>query len=202
MQLDFAELTADEAYRWLASTVTPRPIAWVSTVSKAGVSNLAPYSFFQVVCDEPPTLMLSVGRLPDGRLKDSLVNARDSGQLIIHLVSQPLAESMNATAATLPHDVSEIDQLGLSTVAGDRVAVPRLRAAPVAFECEVAEIKPYPAHDPRHFLIFARVLLAHVDDAMLADPRHVDPAKLDLVGRLSGPWYATTRDRFGMKRPP
>jgi flavin reductase (DIM6/NTAB) family NADH-FMN oxidoreductase RutF len=202
VQLDFTSLDPAESYRWLASTVTPRPIAWVSTVSAAGVSNLAPYSFFQVVCDEPPTLMLSVGRLPDGRLKDTLVNARDTGQLIIHLVSAELAETMNATAATLPHDVSEIEQMGLETVPGDRVTVPRFGAAPVAFECEVAEIKPYPVHDPRHFLIFARVLLAHVDDAVLADARHVDPGKLDLVGRLSGPWYATTRDRFGMTRPP
>jgi flavin reductase (DIM6/NTAB) family NADH-FMN oxidoreductase RutF len=201
VQLDFTSLDPAESYRWLASTVTPRPIAWVSTVSAAGVSNLAPYSFFQVVCDEPPTLMLSVGRLADGRLKDTLVNARDTGQLIIHLVSAALAETMNTTAATLPHDVSEIEQLGLETVPGERVTVPRLRAASIAFECEVAEIKPYPAQDPRHFLIFARVLLAHVDDAVLADPRHVDPGKLDLVGRLSGPWYATTRDRFEMTRP-
>jgi flavin reductase (DIM6/NTAB) family NADH-FMN oxidoreductase RutF len=202
VQLDFTSLDPAESYRWLASTVTPRPIAWVSTVSAAGVSNLAPYSFFQVVCDEPPTLMLSVGRLADGRLKDTLVNARDTGQLIIHLVSAALAETMNATAATLPHDVSEIEQLGLETVPGERVTVPRLCAASIAFECEVAEIKPYPAQDPRHFLIFARVLLAHVDDSVLADPRHVDPGKLDLVGRLSGSWYATTRDRFAITRPP
>ena len=202
MQLDFTTLDPAESYRWLASTVTPRPIAWVSTVSTAGVSNLAPYSFFQVICDDPPTLMVNVGQLPGGRLKDTLINARDTGQLIIHLVSHGLAETMNATAATLPHEVSEIAQLGLATVPGDRVAVSRLPAAPVAFECEVAEIKPYPAEDPRHFLIFARVLLAHVDDAVTADARHVDPAKLDLVGRLGGPWYATTRDRFGMTRPP
>jgi flavin reductase (DIM6/NTAB) family NADH-FMN oxidoreductase RutF len=82
------------------------------------------------------------------------------------------------------------------------VAVPRLPQAPVAFECEVAEIKPYPAEASRQFLIFARVLLAHIDDAVMADARHVDPAKLDLVGRLGGSWYATTRDRFAMKRPP
>lgn len=202
MQLDFAALGATEAYRWLTSTVTPRPIAWVSTVSAAGVSNLAPFSFFQVICDEPPTLMVNVGLRPDGQPKDTLVNARATGQLVIHLVSAELAQTMNATSATLPHDVSEIDQLGIATVSGSRVAVPRLPQAPVAFECEVAEIKPYPAEAPRHFLIFARVLLAHIDDAVMVDARHVDPAKLDLVGRLGGTWYATTRDRFAMKRPP
>ena len=202
MQLDLATLGAAEAYRWLTSTVTPRPIAWVSTVSAAGVSNLAPFSFFQVICDEPPTLMVNVGLRPDGQAKDTVQNARTTGQLVIHLVSAELAQTMNATSASLPHDVSEIDQLGIATVPGSRVAVPRLAQAPVAFECEVAEIKPYPAEAPRQFLIFARVLLAHVDDAVMADARHVDPAKLDLVGRLGGAWYTTTRDRFAMKRPP
>lgn len=202
MQLDFATLGATEAYRWLTSTVTPRPIAWVATVSAAGVSNLAPFSFFQVICDEPPTLMVNVGLRPDGQPKDTVLNARANGQLVIHLVSAALAQSMNATSASLPHDVSEIEQVGIATVPGSRVAVPRLAQAPVAFECEVAEIKPYPAEAPRQFLIFARVLLAHVDDAVMADARHVDAAKLDLIGRLGGAWYATTRDRFAMKRPP
>ncbi|MCP1373771.1 flavin reductase family protein [Dyella lutea] len=202
MQLDLASLSAEEAYRWLTATVTPRPIAWVSSVSAAGVTNLAPFSFFQVICDQPPTLMVNVGLNPGGRLKDTLVNARETGQLVIHLVNAAMAPAMNESAATLPPEVSEIEVCGLETAPGIRVAVPRLLRAPVAFECEVAEIIPYPDESPRHFLIFARVLLAHIDDAVMADGRHVDPGKLDLVGRMGGVWYATTRDRFAMKRPP
>lgn len=201
MQLDFSQLNAAESYRWLSSTVTPRPIAWVSTVSAAGVSNLAPFSFFQVICDDPPTLMVNVGLRSPGQLKDTLSNARATGELVIHLVSRDQAELMNETAATLAHGQSEIDANRIATVPSVRVKPPRVAAAAVSFECTVAEIKPYPAENPRQFLIFARVLLAHIDDAVMADDRHVDPAKLDLISRLSGSLYATTRDRFALKRP-
>lgn len=201
MQLDFTRLGAAESYRWLSSTVTPRPIAWVSTVSASGDENLAPFSFFQVICDDPATLMVNVGLHGPDRLKDTVRNARETGELVIHLVSRAAAEAMNATSATLAHGQSEFELAGLATVPSTLVKPPRLADAAVAFECEVAEIKPYPAENPRQFLIFAKVLLGHIDDAVMADGRHVDAAKLDLVGRLSGSYYATTRDRFSMKRP-
>ncbi|MGU2438531.1 flavin reductase family protein, partial [Pseudomonas aeruginosa] len=86
MQLDFTTIAPAEAYRWLASTVTPRPIAWVSTLSAEGASNLAPFSFFQVISDEPPTLMVNVSLRDDGSLKDTLRNVQATGQLVIHLV--------------------------------------------------------------------------------------------------------------------
>ena len=201
MQLDFSHLNAADSYRWLSSTVTPRPIAWVSTVSASGITNLAPFSFFQVICDDPPTLMVNVGLRSPGQMKDTLENVRETGELVIHLVSRDQAERMNETSATLARDHSEIEASGIATLPSVRVKPPRVAAAAVAFECTLAEIKPYPAENPRQFLIFARVLLAHIDDAVMADERHVDPAKLDLVGRLSGSWYSTTRDRFALKRP-
>ena len=201
MQLDFSQLDAAESYRWLSSTVTPRPIAWVSTLSANGITNLAPFSFFQVICDDPATLMVNVGLRANGELKDTLRNAQDTGELVIHLVSKAESEHMNATAATLVHDNSEFDAVGIVTVPSVRIKPPRIAAASVAFECKLAEVIPYPVEHPRQFLLFARVLLAHIDDAVMADERHVDPAKLDLVGRLSGSWYSTTRDRFAMKRP-
>jgi flavin reductase (DIM6/NTAB) family NADH-FMN oxidoreductase RutF len=202
MQLDFSKLDAVESYRWLSSTVTPRPIAWVSTVSTNGIANLAPFSFFQVICDDPATLMVNVGLHDGNRLKDTVRNVRETGELVIHLVSRTAAETMNATSATLAHDHSEFELAGIATTPSSLVKPPRIADAAVAFECQLAEIKPYPTEHPRQFLIFAKVLLGHIDDAVMADERHVDPAKLDLVGRLSGSLYATTRDRFSMKRPP
>ena len=193
MQLDFSTLAPADAYRWLASTVTPRPIAWVSTLSAQGQGNLAPFSFFQVISDEPPTLMVNTSIRDDGSVKDTLRNVRETGQLVIHLVSAAQAEAMNATAATLPHGVSEIEQVGIATLPSVRVAPPRV--------AELAQIQPYPADKPSCYLIFARVLLAHIDDAVLRDERHVDPAKLDLVGRLGGTHYSFTRDTFSMIRP-
>jgi flavin reductase (DIM6/NTAB) family NADH-FMN oxidoreductase RutF len=201
MQLDFTHLSAADSYRWLSSTVTPRPIAWVSTVSAAGIANLAPFSFFQVICDDPATLMVNVGLQADGRLKDTVRNVQETGELVIHLVSRAAAEAMNATSATLAHDQSEFELAGLATKPSTLVKPLRIADAAVSFECELAEIKPYPAENPRQFLIFAKVLLGHIDDAVMADARHVDAAKLDLVGRLSGSFYSSTRDRFSMKRP-
>lgn len=201
MRLDFATLGAAEAYRWMTATVTPRPIAWVSTRSADGVDNLAPFSFFQVVCDDPPTLMLSIGARADGGEKDTLRNLRERGELVIQLVSMAHADAMNATAEGFPHGVSEFERCSVASTPSERVAPPRVAGAAVAFECALASILPYPAESPSHHLVFAEVLLAHIDDAALGDARHIDPAKLDLVGRLGGSAYATTRDVFHLKRP-
>ncbi len=201
MQLDFAALPANEAYRWLTATVTPRPIAWVSTRSADGLDNLAPFSFFQVVCDAPPTLMLSIGLRPDGGEKDTLRNLRERGELVIQLVSAAQAEAMNATAAAFPHGVSEFERCGIASTPSQRIEPPRVTDSAVAFECLLAGIQPYPAETPTHHLVFAEVVFAHIDDAALGDARHIDSAKLDLIGRLGGASYVRTRDVFQLKRP-
>jgi flavin reductase (DIM6/NTAB) family NADH-FMN oxidoreductase RutF len=201
MRLDFSELPAIEGYRWLTATVTPRPIAWVSTRSAEGIDNLAPFSFFQVVCDEPPTLMVSISRRDGDEPKDTLLNLRDNGELVVQLVGHAQAEAMNASSASLPRGVSEFERFGIASTPSERVKPLRVVGAPVAFECRVAEIKPYPAERPTHHLVFAEVLLAHIDDGVLADARHADAAKLDLIGRMGGSLYATTRDTFAMIRP-
>lgn len=201
MLIDFSQLAALDAYRWLASTVTPRPIAWVSSRSAAGVSNLAPFSFFQVISDEPPTLMVNVNHHPDGSLKDTLRNAEETGELVIQLVSFKHADAMNASSAILEHGVSEFEQCGIASLASERVAVPRVAGAAVTFECKVSQIQPFPQNNPNCNLIFAEVLLAHIDDAVLNEKGRVDPHKLDLVGRLGGMSYTRTRETFDMTRP-
>jgi flavin reductase (DIM6/NTAB) family NADH-FMN oxidoreductase RutF len=201
MQLDFNTLEPLERYRWLASTITPRPIAWVSSQSAAGVSNLAPFSFFQVISDDPPTLMVNVNHRADGGLKDTLLNVQASGELVIQLVSFAQAEAMNASAAVLPYGISEFEQCGIASLPSQRVLPPRVAGAAVAFECRVAQIQAYPADKPNCHLIFAEVLLAHIDDAVLTEQGRIDAPKLDLVGRLGGMAYSRTRDTFEMRRP-
>ncbi|MGG5874039.1 flavin reductase family protein [Pseudomonas peli] len=201
MQLDFNALEPLDRYRWLASTITPRPIAWVSSQSVEGVSNLAPFSFFQVISDDPPTLMVNVNHRADGDLKDTLLNVQASGELVIQLVSFAQTEAMNASAAVLPYGISEFEQCGIASVASQRVAPPRVAGAAVAFECRVAQIQAYPADKPNCHLIFAEVLLAHIDDAVLNEQGRIDPYKLDVVGRLGGIAYSRTRDTFEMRRP-
>ncbi|QFT22143.1 Flavin reductase like domain protein [Pseudomonas sp. THAF187a] len=201
MQLDFSALSPLDAYRWLASSVTPRPIAWVSSRSPEGVANLAPFSFFQVISDNPPTLLVNVNTRDDGSLKDTLRNAQASGELAIQLVSFAQAEAMNASAAVLPHEISEFEHYAIASVPCERIDVPRVVGAPVTFECRVAQIQPYPAQRPNSHLIFAEVLLAHIDDALLTEQGRLDPLQLDLVGRLGGSAYCRTRDVFNMQRP-
>lgn len=201
MQLDFTQLAPLDAYRWLASTVTPRPIAWVSTLSSEGTSNLAPFSFFQVISDDPATLLVNINTRDNGELKDTLRNVQDTGELVIQLVTFAQAETMNASAAWLPHGVSEFEQCGIATEASLRVRPPRVAGVPVAFECRLAEVQPYPRANPNCHLVFAEVLLAHIDDQVLTEAGRVDPQRLDLVGRLGGSAYSRTRETFTMARP-
>jgi flavin reductase (DIM6/NTAB) family NADH-FMN oxidoreductase RutF len=145
--------------------------------------------------------MLSIGPRADGSEKDTLRNLRERGELAIQLVSVAQAASMNETSASFPHGVSEFERCGVSALHSERIAPLRVAGAQVVFECRLAQIQPYPATRPSHHLVFAEVLLAHIDDAALTDARHVDPEKLDLVGRLGGTGYATTRDRIHLRRP-
>ncbi|MBT8764858.1 flavin reductase family protein [Metapseudomonas boanensis] len=201
MQLDFSQISPLDAYRWLASTVTPRPIAWVSTLSADGVSNLAPFSFFQVISDNPPTLMVNISTRDDGELKDTLRNIRETGELVIQLVPFAQAELMNASAARLPHGISEFERCGIDSESSALVRAPRVSGAPVAFECRLVEVQPYPKANPNCHLVFAQVLLAHIDDAVLTEAGRVDPQRMDLVGRLGGSHYTRTQDTFTLIRP-
>lgn len=201
MELDFSQMAPLEAYRWLASTVTPRPIAWVSSVAADGTTNLAPFSFFQVISDDPPTLMVNVNHHADGSLKDTLRNVQATGELVIHLVSFAQSQQMNASSAGLAHGQSEFEHCQIAHVVSNLVAPPRVADAVVAFECKVAEIQPYPRDNPNCSLIFAQVLLAHVRDDVLNEKGRADPHKLDLVGRLGGAAYTRTNDTFEMIRP-
>ena len=127
MELDLEGEHRSRAYSLLVSLVTPRPIAWVSTLSRDGVSNLAPFSFFQIISDNPATLLVNINTRGDGQLKDTLRNVQDTGELVIHLVSFEQAEAMNASAALLPHGESEFEACGIATE-------PSLRVRPLASE--------------------------------------------------------------------
>lgn len=201
MQLDFSSLAPLERYRWLASTITPRPIAWVSSLSAEGVSNLAPFSFFSVISDDPATLLVNVNHRSDGGLKDTLRNIQATGEMVIQLVGFEQAQAMNASAAVLPYGTSEFEHADIASVPSLRIKPPRVAGAAIAFECRLLEAMPYPVAAPNCHLVFAEVLLAHVDERVLNEQGRVDPHKLDLVGRLGGMAYSRTLDTFEMRRP-
>lgn len=200
MQIDFTALEPRQAYHWLISTIVPRPIAWVSTLSPAGVVNLAPFSFFNGVTSRPPTLMFVPVTKIDGTPKDTLRNIEANGEFVVNLVNTDLAESMNATAAALPYDESELEHFGIAPAASSEIAPPRVAAAPVAFECRLATITRL-GHEPGVAnVVFGHILRAHVADAVLDSDGRIDPARLGLIGRMGGDDYCHTADQFTIDR--
>lgn len=201
MLLDFTSLKPREAYAWMISTILPRPIAWVSTVSAEGKTNLAPFSFFQGVTSNPPTLMFVPVNTRDGTKKDTVRNIEQVPEFVVNLVSFALAEQMNATSATLPYGDSEFETFGIARMRSDRVRPPRVAASPVAFECTLDRIVQIGEGPLAANVIFGRIQVAHVADSLLAANGKPDPAKLDLIGRMGGETFARTTERFDLERP-
>jgi flavin reductase (DIM6/NTAB) family NADH-FMN oxidoreductase RutF len=201
MILDFSSLAPREAYGWMTSTILPRPIAWVSTLSAEGKTNLAPFSFFQGITANPPTLMFVPVNTREGRKKDTLRNIEAIPEFVVNLVSFELSEQMNRTAASLPYGESEFERFSIASLPATRVRPPRVAAAPVAFECVLESIHRIGAGALAANVIFGRILALHVRDEVLGADGRPDPAKLDLVGRLGGESYARTTERFDLTRP-
>ena len=201
MRLDLTSLPIRDAYSWMISTILPRPIAWVSTLSAEGKTNLAPFSFFQGVCANPPTLMFVPVNTRDGAKKDTVRNIEAVPEFVVNLVPFALAEAMNATAALLPYGESEFEKFGIASAPSERVRPPRVAAAPVAFECALDRIVHIGEGPLAANVMFGRILVAHVSDAVLGADGRPDPAKLDLIARLGGEAYARTRETFEMTRP-
>ncbi|OHE89551.1 MAG: flavin reductase [Verrucomicrobia bacterium RIFCSPLOWO2_12_FULL_64_8] len=201
MLLEFAKLPAREVYGWMISTITPRPIAWVSTISAAGRTNLAPFSFFQGVTANPPTLLFVPVNNRDGGKKDTVRNIEEVPEFVVNLVPFALAETMNATSASLPYGESEFEKFGIAGTPSIRVRPPRVAAAPVAFECTLDRIVDVGEGPLAARVVFGRIQLVHLSDAMLGADGRVDPAKLDTIGRMGGESYCRTTERFALKRP-
>jgi flavin reductase (DIM6/NTAB) family NADH-FMN oxidoreductase RutF len=201
MHLDFTALTPRDAYTWMISTILPRPIAWVSTISADGRTNLAPFSFFQGVCANPPTLMFVPVNTRDGGKKDTVRNLEQVPEFVVNLVPFALAEQMNACAAALPYGECEFEKFGIDSRASERVRPPRVAAAPVAFECSLDRLVHIGEGPLAAQVTFGRILTAHVSDAVLGPDGRPDPAKLDLIGRMGGELYARTTERFALTRP-
>lgn len=201
MRLNFSELKPRDAYAWMISTILPRPIAWVSTVSVEGKTNLAPFSFFQGVTSNPPTLMFVPVNTRDGVKKDTVRNIEQVPEFVVNLVSFALAEQMNQTSALLPYGESEFERFGVAATPSDCVRPPRVAAAPVAFECTLDRFVHIGEGPLAANVVFGRIHVAHVSEAVLNADGKPDPGKLDLVGRLGGESFARTTARFDLKRP-
>ena len=199
IELDLLTTHADRAYPILAGLVTPRPIAWVTTLNEDGSVNAAPFSFFNVFGAEPPLVIFAPGDRDDGSPKDTARNCRRTGEFVVNLVDEALAEVMVRTSASVPYGVSETEQGKLATAPSITVAPPRITAAPAALECKVHSIQQI----GENRLILGIVHRVQVRKTFY-DPEtlRIRGEKFHPVGRMSVPnWYCRTRDLFEMKRP-
>lgn len=192
-------IETQDAYKLMTGLIVPRPIGWIGTTDGAGRHNLAPYSFFQAVATNPPMVLFSAG-VNSGHEKDSLVNARATGEFTCSIVGMATAEAMNQTSAVLEPGSSEFDFAGLTPLESDLVAAPRVAEARASLECRVDRIIELGQEPAVNAVVFGEVVRIHVDDDLL-DGTRIDFDGLDAVGRLAGNLYSTTRDRFDITRP-
>jgi len=199
MELDLEGKHASRGYGMLIALVTPRPIAWVTTLDENGIVNAAPFSFFNAFGADPPIIGFAPGDRSDGSPKDTARNIRRNHEFVVNLVDEATAEAMNVTSASLPHGVSELDAAKLTAVPSSVVSPPRIGEAPASMEC--SEWGTLQIGGNR--LVIGLVKRVHVRDDL------IDPEKLRIrtenfhvIGRMASPdWYCRTRDRFQMRRP-
>jgi len=190
------------ASKLLYAAVTPRPIAWVSTVDEDGNRNLAPYSFFNAVCSTPPTIMFAVGYRTDPNPKDTLTNIQQTGEFVVNFVTEANAEAMNLTAETVLPEVDEFEVAGLTATPSTKVRPPRVQTSPIAFECQLNQVVTISEAPGGGYAVFGTIVAMHVDDAIYDPERdYVDFDAYQVVGRMAGNSYTRTRDRFDLKRP-
>ena len=186
--------------RVLTGVVVPRPIAFVSTMSKDGLINLAPYSFFNAVAYDPPTIVFSSSRQAGDKRKDTMTHIEETGEFVVNIVVDDIAEAMNRTAAEYPSDVSEFEIAGLTPAPSERVKPPRVAESPVNMECRLLQVVPLGQGDHQHGLVIGQIVLMHIRDDII-DGHRINHQRLKPTGRLAGSMYCHTSDVFEMVRP-
>ena len=189
------DIQTSDLYKLLIGSVMPRPIAWVGSLNDAGIANLAPYSFFTVASINPPVIAISIANKDDGSKKDSLANIENSHCFSVSMVSHENVKAMSVTSEGFDAEVSEFEMAGLTETPCTKINSVRCAEAGVSFECTLREVKTFGDTAGAGNLVLADVVVIHVDDEVV-DGFKIDSAKIDLVGRLAGANYTTTRDSF------
>ncbi|MGA8836323.1 MAG: flavin reductase family protein [Candidatus Sulfotelmatobacter sp.] len=202
-----SEISHNELYGILLNSVAPRPIAWVSTISPSGQHNLAPFSFFNVVCVDPPLLAFAPGlrqpKQPEagrGEAKDTLRNIRETREFVVNIVTYELREAMNLTSGEYEASVNEFELAKLTPEPSKIVRPPRVAESPVSFECKLHQILDFSPAPTSGSLVIGKIVSIHMNDAHIKDGR-LDRNSLDLIGRMGGLQYTRTTQRFEMVRP-
>lgn len=200
MDIPFDTLSKDARYKLLTALVVPRPIAWITSLGAGGLTNAAPFSFFNVLGNDPPIVAFAPSDRADGSLKDTARNIEETKEFVVNLVDLEVAPQMHASAAPFPAHVSELEALGIVTEPSVSVRPPRIKASKVHLECK--HWGTVMVENNR--VVFGVVAHLHVADGLVNPENHrVDPNGFLGVGRLQGPgWYASTEERFDLGRYP
>ena len=201
MIIDPKQQSHPNNYKLMIGSIVPRPIAFVSTRSKNGKNNVAPFSFFNGVCSNPPTIMFAPARRGwDGHEKDTLINIRDTKEFVVNIVSEPFAEKMVHCSTDFDSDVDEFEMAGLTPIASQKIAPPRVGESKVSFECklnQIVEIGDGTAGSG--FIVIGTIILFHIDDEVYENGR-INLDALQPIGRIAGNGYARTTDTFDIIR--
>ncbi|RJP49100.1 MAG: flavin reductase family protein [Anaerolineaceae bacterium] len=196
------ELPHQSVYKLLTGAILPRPIGWISSMDADGHPNLAPFSFFNVVCARPPTVVFCpLIRGTDGKTKDTLNNVRATNEFVVNIVSEDLVEAMVLSSVEAPPEMNEFEFARVTAEPSVTVRPPRVRESRVHFECrvrQIVEISPEPGGGS---LVIGEVLHIHVDESVLMGGDKINLAALRPVGRLAGGSYVRVTDVFEMERP-
>jgi flavin reductase (DIM6/NTAB) family NADH-FMN oxidoreductase RutF len=202
-----SDLVHSELYGLLLNSVAPRPIAWVSTMSASGQLNLAPFSFFNAVCVDPPLLAFAPGlRQPKqagighSEAKDTLRNIRETQEFVVNIITYELAEAMNLTSGEYDASVNEFEVAKVTPQQSKIVRPPRVAESPVSFECKLHQILDFSPAPTSSSLVIGQIVSIYVNDAHVKDGK-LDRNSLDLIGRMGGIQYTRTTQRFEMARP-
>lgn len=195
MQIQPQDLSTHDMYKLMIGSIFPRPIAWVSSQNKEGILNLAPFSWFAAVSVDPPLLCFSLLLNSNSSEKDTLVNIKETKEFTINIVSYKNAGIMKKTSIEYPPEVSEFDVVGINVLPSTCVKPPRVAESLVNFECVLHDLISFGNKPDSGQLVLGKICMVHVAEEIYSKGR-LDSKKLDLIGRMPGTGYATSRDRF------
>lgn len=200
LSIDPATLSERDNYKFLIGSIIPRPIAFVTTISKDGVLNGAPFSYFNIVSSNPPLISLSIQRA-QGERKDTSRNIIESKEFVVHIVDEQNVEKVNKTAASLPPNQSEIELAKLTPVESVKITVPGVKEAKIRMECSLEHSFELGGSDsPGCDLIIGKVVQFHIENDLYEKGR-INPKGLAAVSRLAGNYYAKIGEIFEIERP-
>ncbi len=202
MEVNPETIPHNSIYKILSGAILPRPIGWISSLDESGNPNLAPFSFFNVVCSQPPTVVFCpLIRGTDGGIKDTLKNVRATGEFVVNIVTEELVAAMNQTSVEAPSALNEFEFAGLTAAPSVSVKPPRVAESPIHFECKVHQIVDISDQPGGGSLVIGTVVHIHVDERVLVGGDKINLTALRPIGRLAGGGYVRVTDVFELERP-